>query len=40
MSLALLIDILIAGFDEQGRDHDDILEKVSQVCRQSNLKTE
>ena len=31
-------DILIKGFDEWGKDHDDKLEKVLQVCRQVNLK--
>ena len=31
-------DILIAGFDDQGKDHDEILDKVFQVCRQVNLK--
>ena len=31
-------DILIADFDEQGKDHDETLEKVLQVCRLVNLK--
>ena len=31
-------DILIAGFDEQGKDHDETLHKVLQICRQENLK--
>ena len=31
-------DILIAGFDEEGSDHDKMLKKVLQICRQSNLK--
>ena len=30
--------ILIAGFDEQGRNHDATLDKVLRVCRQANLK--
>ena len=31
-------DILIAGFDEQGKDHDETLYKVLLVCRRANLK--
>ena len=31
-------DILIAGLDEQGRDHDTMLDKVLRICRQENLK--
>ena len=31
-------DILIAGFDEWGKDHDETLEKVLQLYRQVNLK--
>ena len=31
-------DILIAGFDEHGREHDEMLEKVLWICRQLNLK--
>ena len=31
-------DILIAGFDEQGRDNNAILDKVIRICRQANLK--
>ena len=31
-------DILIAGFDEQGKDQNEMLEQVLQVCRQVNLK--
>ena len=31
-------DILIAGFNEWGKDHDKTLEKVLQVCRQANVK--
>ena len=31
--------ILIAGFDKQGTDHDDTLDKVLWVCIQANLKT-
>ena len=30
-------DILIAGFDELGRDHNATLEKVLRICRQANL---
>ena len=31
-------DILTAVFDECSKDHDKILEKVLQICRQTNLK--
>ena len=31
-------DVLIAGFNEQGKDHDVILEKVLWVCKQAKLK--
>ena len=31
-------DILTAGFDELGRDHDVTLDKVLRICRQANLK--
>ena len=31
-------DILIAGFDEQGRDHDAMLDKVLRIYRQENMK--
>ena len=31
-------DILIAGFNEQSKDHDEILENVLKVCSQANLK--
>ena len=31
-------DILIAGFDELFKDHDETLEKMLQVCGQANLK--
>ena len=31
-------DILIAGIDEWGMDHDETLEKILQVCRLANLK--
>ena len=31
-------DILTSGFDEQGKDHNETLEKVLWVCRQVNLK--
>ena len=31
-------DILIAGFDEQGKDHNTTLDKVLRVCRQANVK--
>ena len=30
-------DILIAGFNEQGKDHDATLDKVLRSCRQENL---
>ena len=31
-------DILIAGFDEQGKDHNETLNEVLQIYRQENLK--
>ena len=31
-------DILIAGFDELGGDHDATLDKVLRKCKQANLK--
>ena len=31
-------DILIVDFDECGRHHDQMVEKVQEICRQSNLK--
>ena len=31
-------DILIAGFDKQGKDHDATLDKILRLCRQVNLK--
>ena len=31
-------DILIAGFDEWNKDHDEVFEKVWWICRQVNLK--
>ena len=31
-------DILITGFDEWGKDHDETLEKVLWVCREANIK--
>ena len=31
-------DILIAGIDKQGKDHDETSDKVLQVCRQAHLK--
>ena len=31
-------NILIAGFDDMGRDHDVIFNKVLRICRQVNLK--
>ena len=31
-------DILIAGFDEWGKDHNETLKKVCAVCREANLK--
>ena len=30
-------DVLITGFDEQGKDHDATLDRVVRVCRQTNL---
>ena len=30
-------DILIAGFDKYGKDHDATLDKVPRVCSQANL---
>ena len=32
-------DILIAGFDELGKDYDVTLDKVLRICRQANLKS-
>ena len=29
-------DILIAGFNEQGKDHDETFGKVFWICRQAN----
>ena len=37
MFTALLVT-LIAGFDEQGRDHDVTLDKLLRICRQAKLK--
>ena len=31
-------DILIVGFDEWTKDHDETLEKVLEICVQANLK--
>ena len=31
-------DILITGFDELGRDHDETEDKVLKICRDANLK--
>ena len=31
-------DILITGFNELGRDHDDRVDKVLKICRKANLK--
>ena len=30
-------DILVVGFDIYGKDHDDTLQKILQICRQVNL---
>ena len=30
-------DILVVGYDGDGKDHDDTLKKVLQICRQGNL---
>ena len=38
MSLVLLMTFLIADFDEWGKSHDDMLEKVLHICRQASLK--
>ena len=32
-----IADILIVGFDQWGRENDETLEKMLQVCRQANL---
>ena len=37
-SFNIVDDILIAGLDEQGKDHDKTLDKVVQISRQANLK--
>ena len=31
-------DILIAGFDNVGRDHDETVDKVLEICRKADLK--
>ena len=31
-------DILITGFNEWGKNHDEMLEKILSICRQANLK--
>ena len=31
-------DILVVGYDSDGKDHDDTLQRVLQICRQVNLK--
>ena len=31
-------DILILGFDEQAKDHDETLDYICWICRQENLK--
>ena len=31
-------NISIAGFDKQGKDYDETLDKVLLVCKQANLK--
>ena len=33
-------DILIADFDEQGMEHNAMLDKICRICRQPNLKLE
>ena len=38
MYLALLIGILIAGFDDLDRNNDVILDKVLRICREVNLR--
>ena len=34
---AIADDILITGFDELGRDHDETVNKVLKICREANL---
>ena len=31
-------DILVVGYDDNGRDHDETIQKVLQRCREVNLK--
>ena len=31
-------DILVVGYDTDGKDHDEMLQKVLQICRQVKLK--
>ena len=31
-------DILVVGYDRDGKDHDDTLQSVLQICRQVNIK--
>ena len=38
MVFGIADDILIAGFDDMGRDHDATLISVLRICRQVNLK--
>ena len=33
-------DILVVGYDIDGKDHDEILQQVLQICRHVNLKTQ
>ena len=36
--LGIVDDILVVGYDDSGRDHDEIVQKVLQRCREVNLK--
>ena len=33
-----IVDILVAAYDTDGRDHDDTVQRVLQRCREVNLK--
>ena len=37
-TFAIADNILIVGFGEWGKDHNEMPEKVLQICRQANLK--
>ena len=36
--LGIMDDILIAGFDDMGRDHNTTLDKALRICRWTHLK--